>query len=250
MMSNPWLLLIAATVALVVLIVKNWDKIKAFLAGVWDWIKRTAGAVWDFLKSVFKAGLDFLINLFLNWTGPGLIIKHWDKIKAAAMAVKDWVVEKFTAVVDFITGLPAKIATAATGMWDGIKAAFRGAINWLIDKWNNFEIRLGGQQVNLPFGLSFTVPSIVLATPNIPRLHGGGVFRAPTPGGEGLAILRDREIVTRAGRPAPQGGGGDLIINGDIILRGFLDPNDPATTRRLVEELAARLAAYNRERAA
>jgi hypothetical protein len=48
-MANPWVLLIAATIALAVLIVKNWTKIKttvsnvlssikSFFAGVWDWI--------------------------------------------------------------------------------------------------------------------------------------------------------------------------------------------------------------------
>lgn len=197
--ANPWLLLIAATVALVTLIVTHWDEIVAFLSGIWDWIKDTAGKVWDFLKDIFKKGLDFVKNLFLNWTAPGLIIKHWDKIKETALAVKDFIVDKFNAVVDFFRNIPSRIKSAVTGMWDGIKDAFRTAVNWLIDKWNSFQIKLGGQKVNLPFGLSFDIPTFTLNTPNIPRLHTGGTFHAPAGQTEGLALLADGEVVSRPG---------------------------------------------------
>jgi hypothetical protein len=208
-MANPWVLLIVAIVALVYIVYKNWDKITAFLQKTWDWIKKAAAATGEWFKEVFRAGLEFLKNLFLNWTGPGLIIKHWDDIKAATLAVKDWIVEKFTAVVDFFKELPGKITSATSGMWDGIKEAFREAINWLIGKWNAFKLTVGGQSVNLgPLG-SITIPTITLNTPDIPKFHQGGVFRAPTPGGEGLALLKDRERVI----PAGGGGGGDIIVN-------------------------------------
>lgn len=246
MAANPWILLIAAVVALVVIIVKNWDKIVEFLKGVWDWITQAAGAVGDWLKDVFQKAVDFLKdlfmkftplgfiisnfdkikelasgvwtwlrdrfndaithikNLFMNFTPLGFIISKFDRIKEIALGAKDFITDKFDDLVGFFEGLPDRIGSAVSGMWDGIKTAFRAAINWLITKWNNFQLKLGGQHVSLPFGLSFTIPSITLRTPNIPRIHTGGIFRAPTPGGEGLAILKDEEeILPRgaAGRP-------------------------------------------------
>jgi hypothetical protein len=86
--------------------------------------------------------------------------------------------------------LPSRITTAASGMWDGIKYAFKGAINWIIDKWNGLEFKIPGFSV---FGVD--VGGFTLGLPDIPRLHTGGEFRSPVPGGEGLALLRDREHV-------------------------------------------------------
>lgn len=209
MSANPWALLIAAVVALVVIIVKNWDKITEFLGGVWDWIKSTAGAVWDWLKNLFRAGLEFVKNLFLNWTGPGLLIKHWDDIKAATTAVKDWIVDKWNAVIAFFRSLPGKISDAVAGMWDGIKNAFRSAVNWVIDKWNNFSFSGG---FNLPDIFGGGRVQIGFDTPNIPRLHDGGVFNAPAGRREGLALLEDGETVTPARGSAGPGGGPTITI--------------------------------------
>jgi hypothetical protein len=87
-------------------------------------------------------------------------------------------------------------------MWDGIKTAFKSAINWLIDKWNNFELTIGGFKLPAWLG-GGTAPSFTFNTPNIPRLHDGGVYRAPN-GREGLAMLQDGERVTpRGGRMGP-----------------------------------------------
>lgn len=236
MAANPWLLLIAAVVALVAIIVTNWDTIKEYLGKVWEWITEAAANVGDFLKEVFTKAIDFLVNLFMNFTGPGLIIKHFDKIKAAATEVwrwlkekfqavvdfivglfkvsplglflthlgdikravsgaKDWVVDRFNELVGFITGLPSRIASAASGMFKGVSDAFRSAVNWIIDKWNALELKIGGAHISLPFGRSFDIPTITLGTPNIPRFHSGGTFRAPNGSTEGLAMLRDGERV-------------------------------------------------------
>jgi hypothetical protein len=201
-MANPWVLLIAAVVALVVLIVKNWDEITGFLKGVWKWIQDTVAAVGQWFKDKFSAAVEFVKNLFLNFTGPGLLIKHWDAIKTGISNVVGFFREKWDAAIAFFKELPAKIGRAASGMWDGIKTAFKSAINWLIDKWNNFEIKIGGFKLPAWLG-GGTAPSFTFNTPNIPRLHDGGVYRAPN-GREGLAMLEDGERVTpRGGRMGP-----------------------------------------------
>lgn len=120
----------------------------------------------------------------------------WGYYTGLGQSIRDVVSTAFDAVVGFVTAMPGRIVTAASGMFDGIKDAFRGAVNWLIDKWNDLEFTIGGQEISLPFGMGFTIPSVTLRTPNLPRLHDGGTFRAATFGGEGLALLRDREQVT------------------------------------------------------
>ena len=242
MMANPWLLLIAAIIALVILIVVNWDKIKAYLGKVWDWMTDKAAAVGDWfmdtfggaleflknlflnftgpgliikhfdtirdavtaiakwLKDTFFKALDFVKNLFLNFTGPGLLIKHWDKIKDTVTGVGDWVRDKFTAMIDFLRGLPAKVTSAIGDLFGGVKTAFKRAMNFIIDAWNRLDIEVG------PFSIPSWVPGvggksfhIADVFPDLPRMHGGGIFRAPIVGGEGLAILRDQERISAAG---------------------------------------------------
>lgn len=109
-----------------------------------------------------------------------LIVLNWDKIKVAAEVVAVWVAEKWNQLVDFVAGLPGRIASAAAGMFDGIKEAYRSAINWIIGKWNSLQLTLGGATISLPFGKSFTVPSVTLSTPDIPFLADGGIVTRPT----------------------------------------------------------------------
>lgn len=265
MAANPWLLLAAAIIAIVALIITNWDTIKEYLGKVWEWITEAAGKVGDFLMEVFRKAIDFLVNLFLNFTGPGLIIKHFDAIKSAATEVwkwltdkfqaivdfivglfrisplgllithfntiktkmtevKDWIVDRFDELVGFITGMPSRITSAASGMFRGVSDAFKSAVNWIIDKWNALELRIGGAHVSLPFGRSFDIPTITLGTPNIPRFHSGGTFRAPNGRTEGLAMLRDGEQVL-----TPDQAGG-IVVN--ITVQGSV-----TTERELVETI-------------
>jgi phage-related protein len=186
---GPIALVVAAVVGLVIVVVKNWTTIK-------NAITNAAKAVLGFLRRNWPLILGIL-------TGPiglavVLIAKNWGKIKAGATAVKDWIVDKFNAVLSFIKGLPKKISSAASGMWDGIKNAFRGAINTIIGWWNNLSFTL--PSVHIP-GTPFNVGGFTLSTPNIGRLHGGGVVPG-APGSETLAMLQAGERVTPAGRGA------------------------------------------------
>ena len=217
LMANPWLLLIAAIIALVIIVVKNWDTIKEVIGKAWQWIKdRTDDFIRGF-KRILGAALDFVKNLFLNWTGPGLLIKHWDKIKAGATAVKDWIVDKFTAVIDWFKGMPAKVTSAVAGLWSGLRNGFRSTINSIIGWWNRLELKLGGQRIDLPFGMGFNIPTITLATPNIPLMAKGGIVAR-----SGLAIVGEAgpELVSlgRGARvtPLPKGGGGPMHIHIEI----------------------------------
>lgn len=120
-MAAQWLIamgpvgwIIMAVIALVALIVANWDKIKQWTIQAWN-------AVWGFIKGAAKKIWDF----FLNWTIIGLVIKHWSTIKEKTVSA-------FNAVVNFVKGIPGKIASAissfarligekASAAWNGFK---------------------------------------------------------------------------------------------------------------------------------
>nr|WP_037829784.1 phage tail tape measure protein [Streptomyces sp. NRRL S-325] len=99
---------IAAIVGLGLLIWANWDKIKQWTLAAWDWI-------WNKIKSVGQ----LLLDLFLNFTLYGLIIKHWDSIKAGTAAAWDWVWGK-------IKGIGVSIVTTVGGFVANAVARFEG----------------------------------------------------------------------------------------------------------------------------
>ena len=78
---------VAALIAIVILLVKNWDKVVAFLTKVWN---KVVDFVVGGLKKLWNKFSELLDNpffvaiglLFAPWlTIPALIIKHWEPIK-------------------------------------------------------------------------------------------------------------------------------------------------------------------------
>jgi hypothetical protein len=93
-------------------------------------------------------------------------------------------------------------------IWQAIVGGIKGFVNIFARALN---VMIGGLNK-----INFTVPSWVplvggkgwgFNLAEIPLLHGGGEFRAPRPGGEGLALLKDRECVLPAGAAATRDGG-------------------------------------------
>jgi len=77
--ANPIVLIIAAIAAVVagvILLIKNWDK-----------VKEKALAVWNFLKGFFQKVGEVLKKIFIEMTPVGLIIGHWDTIKTKASEI-------------------------------------------------------------------------------------------------------------------------------------------------------------------
>lgn len=181
---GPILLVAAAVAGLVVLIIKNWDTIKRVTAALWESIKKGVAAAWSWIKSAVGSALNFLKTLFLNFTGPGLLIKHWDSIKRGFVVAKDGIVRTANSLVSFFTGLPRRVASAVSGMWSGITNGFRSAINGVIRMWNNFRIRFDGYDIPGP---GPNIPGFTIDTPNLPYLAKGG-----TAWDSGFAVVGER----------------------------------------------------------
>lgn len=118
LMTNPLTLYILAAVALaaiVYVVIRNWDKIKAFFVRLWAATKAIFSAAWQTIK-----------KLFLNYTPHGLIIKHWDKIKGFFNNLWSNVKGIFKSVVNWFVTLNTKFFNAGSNIvksiWNGIKS--------------------------------------------------------------------------------------------------------------------------------
>lgn len=202
MAVNPVVLItlaIAGLIAVIVLVATKTDFFQKLWQRVWSVIDKPVKAVWNWLRGTLWPGIQKVWNGILTgvkflWQGVQRYFGFWRGLfeKVIGWVTGVWTNAKriFGNLVGFVKGLPGRIARAASGMFNGIRDAFRGAINWIIDRWN---------------GLSFTLPAVsipgigtigggTLSTPNLPRLHQGGIVPG-TPGSDQLALLQAGERV-------------------------------------------------------
>lgn len=144
---------VAAVVAGIVLIIKNWDKIKPALENVWNkakaifqtawnWIKNIFTTLWNFVKTVWngiKNGIQvaimFIANLFSAAfniiTLPFRFI--WENCKqyvfAAFNAIKTVISSALQVIRTIISTVGNAIKRVWTAVWNGIKAVLTPIIN-------------------------------------------------------------------------------------------------------------------------
>ena len=187
---------IGALIAIIVLLIKNWDTVKEaaskcwdwivgvfkgaaewfnntivqpianFFTGMWDGLKNGAIAAWEGIKSVFSSVATFFGNIFG---------KAWEKVKGVFSTggkifdgIKDGIVKAFTTVVNaIITGINKVVALPFNGL------------NGILNTISGVDI-LGIK----PFSwLTWRAP-----VPQIPLLAQGGWFKRGNPQ---LAIVGD-----------------------------------------------------------
>lgn len=175
-----WNVLSTIVNAIRTVIVTVWNAIKTTVTTIVNGIKTTVTTVWNGIKTAAQTAWNLIKSYVVN----------------PVTAAKDTVVEKFNQLVDFFTGLPDRIAGAASGMWDWITSAFKTAVNGIISFWNN---TVGGFGFSVPSwvpfagGKSFKIPEIPQWQAN------GGIFDHPTIVGVGEA---GKEAIIPVTRPA------------------------------------------------
>ncbi|UOQ43350.1 phage tail tape measure protein [Halobacillus salinarum] len=142
LLANPitWIVAgIAALIAVIILLWKNWDTVSAFLVKSWQWIKSTAitvftaigqflsntwAVIWTTIKAVWNKALTYLSGI---WTAIKVIATNtfnsmvsffvgvWNDIWMKIMNV-------WNSVVTFLTSLWNKINAIATGVFRGIES--------------------------------------------------------------------------------------------------------------------------------
>lgn len=227
------------------------DDVVPALREAWSWID-------EHVMPVVAGLADFLATLLV------------DALTDAKIAI-DGVVEMVKTLWRWAgdIGLLAVLGGLADFLQGTFRVAWRAArtaVGWVVDRVDNLIDRLGTLVEWAERGkealeaLSDAATLGVIKTPDGEPLrnstagwlsfdyynpfsnHTGGIFRSPTPGGEGLALLRDRERVITPGRAVQRDyatdrpGGGDTYLTVHVRVEGSV-----TTERDLARSVADRL---------
>lgn len=153
MMSNPWMLLVAAIVILVVLVVTHWNTVKRVTIEVWQ-------AIWGFISRIVSAVVNFVRDhwrLIISIVGGplgiavALVTKYWHQIWAfvqaavrGVLAAVMWLARLPGMVGGFFLSMAGRAIGGArrmlgyvAGIPGRIMATFRSAGSWLINAGRN-----------------------------------------------------------------------------------------------------------------
>ena len=182
------ILAIAALIAIIYLLIKNWDKVKEAAGKCWDWIVQKWNGACDWFRNT-------VIDPLKKWWDD-----FWGGIKTGASNAWEGVKGLWNTCVGWFNNtIINPVKTAFKGLWDGIKSfltnplegikgMFRNAFNWIIDKMNGvinglnkFQVPdwvplLGGKGINIPNipklwkGSNYTLGGLTLVGEQGPEL--------------------------------------------------------------------------------
>lgn len=159
----PLVLVITAIIAVIALLIKNWDKVKEvainvcevvkekwgqfteWFSGIWDNMVNVVKGAWDYICQWIEVGIQVSADLirlaFDIITLPWRFIweNFGDVIIEAFNNICAWVQEGLNKIVEFFTPFGEAIINIWNTMCDGIKNAWDSASNWVVEKWNAFS---------------------------------------------------------------------------------------------------------------
>lgn len=167
-------LAIAAVIAIVILCIKHWDKIKAVFLKAWEAIKGAWGSVVDFFKGIWD-GIVGVFGSVVEWFS-GIFSSAWEAIKGVFSTVGEF----FSGVWETIVGL---FTTIGTAVGDAISGAVKGAINAVLS--GAITIINGFiSAINFAIGIINKIPGVnisELKKLEVPQLAEGGYVKANKP---------------------------------------------------------------------
>lgn len=189
-------LAIAAVIAIVILCIKHWDKIKAAFLKAWEAIKGAWGKVVDFFKGIWD-GIVGVFSSVVSWFG-NLFTSAWDAIKGAFASVVEWFSGIFSSAWEAIKGVFSTVGEFFSGVWetivglfgtigtavgDAISGAVKGAINAVL---SGAVTIINGfiSAINFAIGIINKIPGVSigeLKKLEVPQLAEGGYVKANKP---------------------------------------------------------------------
>lgn len=144
MAANPVgliILAIAALIAIIVLVVMNWEWFRDQFLAICEIVGKAAEAAWNWIKDAAGVAWDWIV---------GKVTEATDAIKAVIGAVADWIKSAWDAVATFVLDLWAKIKSGAETVWNaiksvvetvmgGIRSVIDGALSFIIGLWDKLK---------------------------------------------------------------------------------------------------------------
>lgn len=133
--GNPWILIIGAIIAAIVLLIKNWDTVKKVVLNVWEAIKAGLINLWNSICTIFNTIKNYIVSIFttiIEWVksyiegffnifGELLPFKAlkafwdtWDSGKSITENLKNGILAYIQTFSDF---LPIKIVKQFFNIW-------------------------------------------------------------------------------------------------------------------------------------
>ena len=155
-----WGIAIGAAIAVGVLLIKNWDKIKAAATRLKEWVVEKTRKLKEDVVNAFmglKEKASNILNIFAEF-----INTTWDKIKNTTTtivnAVKDGAINGFNLLKQKVSGIMDSVKTKISSVWTGIKKTFSDVISWIkntfTDAWSRAWNRVKSIFSNVFNGLS------------------------------------------------------------------------------------------------
>lgn len=250
---------IAGLIAVGVLLIKNWDKIKAKALEVWNkiqdffanaiksivdtvnsrfgWIISFIKFFWSILTSIFRVGMMILIAGWKQWIEN--IKLAIEVLSTGVQAVAGGLFKALSIIFKGGLGLLKKawdsvfggLGETVKGVFEGVKSGVVAMINFVIRKINSL---IDG--VNKISSSLNKLPGVnVSRLSHIPELANGGIVTSPTlamvgEGGEPEAVVP----LSKANDMGFGGGSGVTInIYGDVSGRDLVDKVEQAIANRL-----------------
>lgn len=179
------ILAIGALIAIIYLLIKNWDDVKVAASKCWDWIVQTWNKASQWFKTTILNPLIAGWNVFWNGIKTGAS-NAWSGLKGIWQGCVGWFKSTIISPVSSaFKGLWNGIKSFLTSPLEGIKSMFRNAFNWIINKVNAMigglnKIKLpgflGGGGINIPKvpalwkGSNYTMGGLTLVGEQGPEL--------------------------------------------------------------------------------
>jgi tape measure domain-containing protein len=205
----------SAVVAVVALIITNWDTVSKYLTKFWEWLKSASSATWNWVSQKFTDAVNSIKSVFGTLTG--FFRGVWDSIVSmfgkVGTRVGDAIGNTFKSVIN-------SVLNSAAGIING----FIDAINVAVDVINEIP------------GVNISK----LGRLNVPQLAAGGIITSPT-----LAMIgegRESEAVIPLSKLDKMldgdNGGNKGTVNVSINMSGIMtsSPSDErAVAKRIIE---------------
>lgn len=123
---------VAALIAIIVLLVKHWDEVSAWLKETWTAIKDKAVEVWtaikDFFIGIWTAIKDFVVSIFTSI--KDFFVTVWT-------AIKDFFINLWTGIKETVMSVITGLKTGMTGVFEGIASSIKTKIQNIKDIFSN-----------------------------------------------------------------------------------------------------------------